>query len=72
MFKVFPHSAIAQTRPPRSADASLMSRSLNPLYDGLAHGLGGSGGARTIRDVLSSSQHDQTHLMSRSFAGEFK
>ena len=57
--KTFPHSAIPLTRP-RSAD--IMSRSLNPQYDGLAYGL-----AHGRRDT-GGGMIDMG-LMSRSFAG---
>ena len=64
---MFPHSAIAQTRPPRSADASMMSRSLNPQYDGLAYGLSHGAGARHVRDTLMGGPGNNTDhsLMSR-------
>lgn len=57
----FPHSAIPSTR--RSVDT--MSRSLNPQYDGLAHGLAGGrhGICDSVRGVAS------VEAMSRSFAG---
>ncbi len=57
--KIFPHSAMPLTRP-RSAD--IMSRSLNPQYDGLAQGLG-----HGRRD--STGTAGDMNLMSRSFAG---
>jgi len=58
----FPHSAISASRP-RSMD--MMSRSLNPQYDGLAHGLAGGrfGVSDNVRGVSSLD------VMSRSFAG---
>jgi hypothetical protein len=55
--RLFPHSAVPNTRP-RSAD--MMSRSLNPQYDGLAHGLG--------HRALASTPEIQ-NILSRSFAG---
>ena len=56
--KSFPHSAIPIGRP-RSAD--IMSRSLNPQYDGLAFGL--SQGRRDSGGMVDMG------IMSRSFAG---
>lgn len=57
--KMFPHSAMPAGRP-RSAD--IMSRSLNPQYDGLAFGL--SQGRRDASSAMSDMG-----IMSRSFAG---
>lgn len=56
--KVFPHSAIPSSRP---LAAELMSRSLNPQYDGLSYGL-------CRKESLGSMSGDAS-LMSRSFAG---
>ncbi len=59
--KMFPHSAVPGR--PRSAD--IMSRSLNPQYDGLAHGLAlGRRDSTGLTDTAAA-------LMSRSFAGGF-
>lgn len=57
--RMFPHSAVPSTRP-RSAE--MMSRSLNPQFDGLAHGLGRK------QQHLSVSP-EIPNLLSRSFAG---
>ncbi len=59
--KLFPYSAIPGR--PRSAD--IMSRSLNPQYDGLAHGL-----ALGRRDSPGTFA-DAAAIMSRSYAGGF-
>ena len=59
--KLFPYSAIPGR--PRSAD--IMSRSLNPQYDGLAHGF--ALGRRDSSGLLG----DAAAVMSRSFAGGF-
>ena len=56
--KMFPHSAVPTTRP-RSAD--IMSRSLNPQFDGLASGLWNG------RNVMSTSV-DAKNILSRSVA----
>ena len=58
--KIFPHSAMPLSRP-RSAE--LMSRSLNPQYDGLAYGLSKG------RNECTVSMSGDGGIMSRSFAG---
>ena len=56
--KMFPHSAVPSSRP-RSAD--IMSRSLNPQFDGLASGLWNG------RNIMTSSV-DSKSILSRSVA----
>ena len=56
--KMFPHSAVPNTRP-RSAD--IMSRSLNPQFDGLASGLWSG------RNIMTASV-DSKNILSRSVA----
>ena len=58
--KMFPHSAMPVTRP-RSAD--LMSRSLNPQFDGLAFGL-----LQARRESFGGS-NPTPDIMSRSYGG---
>ena len=58
--KMFPYSAVPSGRP-RSAD--IMSRSLNPQYDGLAFGLATGGRRDSVTGPGDAS------LLSRSFAG---
>ena len=56
--KMFPHSAVPNARP-RSAD--IMSRSLNPQFDGLASGLWSG------RNIMTASV-DSKNILSRSVA----